>query len=861
MSDISGWKTRAVVATDIPTPAAGKVHLFCDVADGVIKYKDSTGTVNTFPSVSNFNGRTGAIVPAQADYDAFFLTPAEGNAAYQPLDSDLTAIAALATTSFGRSFLTQADAAAACTLISVYSQAQSDAQYQPLDSDLTAIAALATTSFGRALLTLADAAALTAQNNVATTLLKGLMSTTDKKRMSQIYDAVADFGFVGDLVTTNATSSMGAATTTLTDTSNPFTAADVGKRITVPRAGAGSGLNALQLTTTIAAFVSAGQVTLTAPSVNAVTNVAVSYGTDNTAAITAMQTLVNTTNAAFPGVKIVFGQSATNAYGFPIPVMFNKAVQIEGIGGGHTTDTGDYTRTGGTRLAWWGASSDGGTDFGAFVTITPTGVQALKHVALRHLWIDCRNNDQNQALYGLKLASCHGFELMDLFIVDAMAAGFWTNVSSTPTEAKDTTRFIVQNFCSRQIDSPAGAITTPFAMTSAVAMTTTPQSLTVAANGLPTAGYLWTVCNMGYPILVKYTGGGGTTTLTGCTVSPEEQVNAPSTVATGNVVQAVPGNGAAMHLDGGTGANTCCGIMMMMQLSHGTTWGPAAIACMNSDSIEFIQCMINGGNNTNDGAVNRIRKPGVRLNGSNTSAALASRNNSFRSGSAGAGGVSVMGLTNAGARLLAQAGPNYWNLYQMGNGEPLPTVEGGAFFDWEPNGGLPDGRLNAASVANQAIANALTLITGSLVAVPPQGFQIGTQLRWVFTGLQTAAAVGACIFTIRIGTLGTTGDAAVLTITLPTSTVAAGTSFSMVIDLTIRTLGAAATVIGKGTLLQGSAAGIGGALSVVMPVPTVATFNSTTAQQFISAAFISGGAGTTVTFEEAHAECVNPANP
>jgi hypothetical protein len=40
---------------------------------------------------------------------------------------------------------------------------QADARYQPLDSDLTAIAALATTSFGRALLALADAAALRRQ--------------------------------------------------------------------------------------------------------------------------------------------------------------------------------------------------------------------------------------------------------------------------------------------------------------------------------------------------------------------------------------------------------------------------------------------------------------------------------------------------------------------------------------------------------------------------------------------------------------------------------------------------------------------------------------------------------------------------
>lgn len=72
------------------------------------------------------------------------------NPVYQPLDSDLTAIAALSTTTFGRSLLTSANAAALLTLVGA----------QPLDSDLTAIAALSTTTFGRSLLTSVDAAAL-----------------------------------------------------------------------------------------------------------------------------------------------------------------------------------------------------------------------------------------------------------------------------------------------------------------------------------------------------------------------------------------------------------------------------------------------------------------------------------------------------------------------------------------------------------------------------------------------------------------------------------------------------------------------------------------------------------------------------
>lgn len=94
-------------------------------------------------------------------------------AASQPLDSDLTAIAALATTTFGRALLTLADAAALRSTAGLGTAATANtgdfdaagaaaaaqAASQPLDSDLTAIAALTTTSFGRSFLALADAAA------------------------------------------------------------------------------------------------------------------------------------------------------------------------------------------------------------------------------------------------------------------------------------------------------------------------------------------------------------------------------------------------------------------------------------------------------------------------------------------------------------------------------------------------------------------------------------------------------------------------------------------------------------------------------------------------------------------------------
>lgn len=98
---------------------------------------------------------------------------AAAQAASQPLDSDLTSIAALSTTSYGRAFLALADAAAGRTALGLGTAAveaatafdaagaaaAAQAASQPLDGDLTAIAALTTTSYGRALLALADAAA------------------------------------------------------------------------------------------------------------------------------------------------------------------------------------------------------------------------------------------------------------------------------------------------------------------------------------------------------------------------------------------------------------------------------------------------------------------------------------------------------------------------------------------------------------------------------------------------------------------------------------------------------------------------------------------------------------------------------
>lgn len=85
-----------------------------------------------------------------------YLTTSSAASTYQPLDGDLTAIAALTTTSFGRDLLTRADAAAtrsalglgtlatqSATISDYLTSATAASTYQPLDSQLTSIAGLA----------------------------------------------------------------------------------------------------------------------------------------------------------------------------------------------------------------------------------------------------------------------------------------------------------------------------------------------------------------------------------------------------------------------------------------------------------------------------------------------------------------------------------------------------------------------------------------------------------------------------------------------------------------------------------------------------------------------------------------------
>lgn len=669
-----------------------------------------------------------------------------------------------------------------------------------------------------------------------------------------VFNVVDDYGAVGDMRTVFDGACNSAANTKITSATAAFVAADVGKKIVLPFAGA----SGATYSGTITAIDSTTQVTVS-PAISTTTSArGLSIGTDDT---TAWQNCLNAAqNATYPGAAIVVPVTTTNRFMITGTLTISKGgFTIEGIGRAHTSDIGDYTKSGGSTLCWAGTTS------AILLQIAPVAGAsntALQAPLIRGLNFDCRNGDQSSALYGIQMLSAHGFHLADVFINDALAVGLDLGViAGALGEAKDLTRGTIENCCFRQLDKDAAVTLGSTTTTGSGTFTVAPFSLAITAGtNFTTAGYVWVAGNLGYPVLVQYTGGGGTTTLTGCTVDAQEVINAPTWVAAANVVQANPSNGIGIRLDGGTAANACCSVMSMLQISHGTTWGPAAIEFRNADSWQCTQVVINGGNITNDGAVNRQRKPGVRFNGSNSNAALASRNVVFRGGSAGVGGVSVMGSLNTGVRLSAMAGPIYWDLYELGNGEGIPVVENSASFEWTPNGGFALGAIGATSIADQAVPIAtLTLITGSLVPVPPQGFQIGTKLHWKLRCTKTAAGAAARSWFLRIGTAGTTADGIVATFTsgLPTGV---ADNAEVDIDFTVRTLGAAATGKASLTLCHNLAATGFASIPTEVTEATMATWNSTTAQLFISLS-LTTGALEAITVTECSVACINPANP
>lgn len=162
-----------------------------------------------------------------------------------------------------------------------------------------------------------------------------------------------------------------------------------------------------------------------------------------------------------------------------------------------------------------------------------------------------------------------------------------------------------------------------------------------------------------------------------------------------------------------------------------------------------------------------------------------------------------------------------------------------------------------SSVAQQGAGFAAdTYLTGSNISIPSGRLQAKTIYRCMFDVSKTGAGTAAPIITVRIGTLGTTGDAAITALTFAAQTGAIDTGV-FEIYATYRTVGAgtSAVVQSAGSLIHILAAtGLANVASSTTRT-TSSGFNSTTGT--VIGLSVNGGTSASWTVQLVQAELRN----
>jgi hypothetical protein len=167
----------------------------------------------------------------------------------------------------------------------------------------------------------------------------------------------------------------------------------------------------------------------------------------------------------------------------------------------------------------------------------------------------------------------------------------------------------------------------------------------------------------------------------------------------------------------------------------------------------------------------------------------------------------------------------------------------------------PQTDFNASTSAQTINAATNALIAASSLAVPVDKLRVGAVFRFRFQISKTAAGTASISFSIRIGTLGTVADAAVLTFALPVGTAVADDAV-VEIEMTVRAVGASAVVQGTLTLIHNLASTGFATVPCVVLKATSAAFNSTTANLIVSASCLTAAA-TVLTFNQVSVKAEN----
>lgn len=181
-----------------------------------------------------------------------------------------------------------------------------------------------------------------------------------------------------------------------------------------------------------------------------------------------------------------------------------------------------------------------------------------------------------------------------------------------------------------------------------------------------------------------------------------------------------------------------------------------------------------------------------------------------------------------------------------------------------PTVGLGTVRNSSRVAASAAINTTETLITNIPLLLPGTDFSetqigslnVGSILRCTMTGTCTSTNADVSTFKLYMGTVGTVaGDTALTAATALTCTSSgSGTAvgFKVVIDFTVRTLGAAGTA-------DATLTAIGGATGIVVnsqAVNSLITAVPTTTATFFDVSYTSAATTTTCTFQQSFIELI-----
>ena len=169
---------------------------------------------------------------------------------------------------------------------------------------------------------------------------------------------------------------------------------------------------------------------------------------------------------------------------------------------------------------------------------------------------------------------------------------------------------------------------------------------------------------------------------------------------------------------------------------------------------------------------------------------------------------------------------------------------------------MGSGMRKVSTAAQSPAAGSSVYLVGSDIAVPPALLRIGTVFRWTLCFSKTGAGVAARAHVIRIGTLGTTGDAAIVTLTSGTPSGVADQGVQVITAIVRGPLSASCILQASSWAIhQLSTTGLFPNETEVL-LATSTTWNATTASLIVGLS-VTSGTSEALTYEQVITEVYN----